>query len=649
MALPFRARDMQLPSVRRAQMQQEMLFQAERNRIARARLARGGDSRGSFNDDGGDGSLLDDEQQSRYNIDPDVLPSSSSSGSGIPRSHADRQQMHVAAFLDDYISEHSGHRPNHHRLSSAREARQRMQERARADHDENGTMLQCLSSALLFVRKHLKLWVSVGVTVYASSLLNAQTESKGWLPTRRVGYKEVGQCMQPNSHYGVSETGGTPNIATIFVSYMDAAKGDDPCFAGSNLNTLRSALNGDSPDDDNNFAAFLTEEQLDFAVANSGVAHSYFPSLRTIMVLAVCTALSSLALDSSDLDRNPREAAFRLAGGRDLTFLQRFNHVTSLFLFLLMSLSAQYVNWLKSEICLASLGVQSRADVNQKKIDLCAMLSQNFAEIASVVDPPEPWVLAYKGIITSMAFLLLVGIVVKPPPGAAQPNVAGVMPGGFFALVQRLHGQGDDVDNAELALRSRSQRRQERDRIARNDLSRRQGASVANTANADAEAFAERYQLVAKRKRMTESWMLLQHLPAGSSDEDRNRCCTVCLEPLFPNAADGDGDGGGVCGYSLVDPLDLEANLPAKTKAGAEAGAETGAATGAPEASNGEGADSGDLCFELPCRHRYHRSCILEWALHHSTCPECRSNLDGSADGSGGPTAAREDEEETEN
>ena len=37
-----------------------------------------------------------------------------------------------------------------------------------------------------------------------------------------------------------------------------------------------------------------------------------------------------------------------------------------------------------------------------------------------------------------------------------------------------------------------------------------------------------------------------------------------------------------------------------------------------------------DTCFNLPCGHKYHKACILEWALSSATCPECRAPLDGS-------------------
>ena len=35
-----------------------------------------------------------------------------------------------------------------------------------------------------------------------------------------------------------------------------------------------------------------------------------------------------------------------------------------------------------------------------------------------------------------------------------------------------------------------------------------------------------------------------------------------------------------------------------------------------------------EIVFCLPCGHRYHKPCILEWAFKNTTCPECRASLD---------------------
>ncbi|OMJ75206.1 hypothetical protein SteCoe_25719 [Stentor coeruleus] len=34
------------------------------------------------------------------------------------------------------------------------------------------------------------------------------------------------------------------------------------------------------------------------------------------------------------------------------------------------------------------------------------------------------------------------------------------------------------------------------------------------------------------------------------------------------------------------------------------------------------------LALELPCDHKFHSDCIEKWFLSHSSCPNCRTNID---------------------
>lgn len=46
------------------------------------------------------------------------------------------------------------------------------------------------------------------------------------------------------------------------------------------------------------------------------------------------------------------------------------------------------------------------------------------------------------------------------------------------------------------------------------------------------------------------------------------------------------------------------------------------------EAEEAEEGSEQEVVVELPCAHSFHRSCIIQWATAHDSCPVCRAQLD---------------------
>ncbi len=584
MSLQTRAHREQTTSSRRVRLQSELMLQVRRYAIARARFARN-ENQSHYNNNDNQYVLFPGSDDD----DPDVR---------IPRNYTSRSDMHVSAFLDQSINERRRTDP-----------RGRQQAR---NYREDANAFQCLNIAIFYIRLHLKLFTLILLILYCSYVVNKQNDTLGWLSSRRIGYKEMGTCNIYGQHYGIIETTLPTAINNVYVATMFATLGSNSPPVDADENNIEFCFKDEVVhyntlelfDGDPNLAKYATESQLQSAIRNNGMLHDYFPSLTGIMVFAHISGLLTLALETFRKGDDPGQ----FATFNDQSYAQRTNNGLCVLLIIMLIFSGSYNTFMKIENCIISMGISENDASVSDELLYCTTIEDYALDIASVVIPPEPMIQGYRIIVMSLAMLLMVSMAVKLTPGTPRPTINGAIAPGLFELSGndrrgRNNNNSNSSDNDD-------------DEIERRIRMINVGGAVSN----NQQIFQERYNKVANRNKMVKSWKLLEKLP--DNDDDRNRCCTVCLEPLFADKEDDSVKRTISWDTSHVESeLDLEANIPIKNKSIGGKEVDTMSSTSIKD----------EHCFELPCHHKYHKSCILEWALNNNTCPECRANLDGSS------------------
>lgn len=198
--------------------------------------------------------------------------------------------------------------------------------------------------------------------------------------------------------------------------------------------------------------------------------------------------------------------------------------------------------------------------------DFCTLLTAADLHVAFVLFPSESIVQNYRSIALFLSILVVVSCFAKP---------------------RRSHRYGAPQHHRVAAGPPESDQALDRIVLALNQrLGTVTGSQLVRSGNTllvvpggvlsgalSREDFLGAQQRVWTRNAMISSW---KRLSADAVPSDR--CCSICLDPL----------------------------------------------TTCPDASDVE---SQHFISELPCGHRFHSSCILEWCVLQSTCPECRKSL----------------------
>ena len=400
----------------------------------------------------------------------------------------------------------------------------------------------CLIS-VYFLRCHIKLMALIAIIIYFKEVTQAQVETHGWYGTRRVGFQQRDLCTSKGSKYSVLEyewNKFAPNQKTSVVVEADARL--NPCIDIETAADLTSLLQNT---DDYNLEKFNSQDYLENGVANAGEVRTYFPNALGIMLCAYAAALLTLALET--LPRATNRIDLNLSEGEKNTVI-RANHVMCIILCTLLFVSGAAYSLLQEESCINNFGITDEGPLGNSKhnqqqqedaLTMCAEIDKMNVIISSVISPSEPYVRVYSSFATALSIILMVGMLVKPDLDEEPYAVSSTQ---LPRALMQLFGSN-----------RRARIGPSRDRMTRNRQVR-VGAGNNGVNIGLAAEFMRRYSDVARRNKITKDWKIMSK-PDGPdiTVEERERCCTICLDLLFPEeigeksvtGGAGAGAGGG--------------------------------------------------------------------------------------------------------
>jgi len=500
--------------------------------------------------------------------------------------------------------------------------------------------------SVYFLRCHLKLLVLIAIIIYFKEVTQAQVESHGWYSTRRIGFRQRNMCTSTSSVYGVLEyqwnkfSPTDQKTALVIEVDVSASLRLNPCMDMDTVADLTSLLDTE----DHDMAKFNSQAYLENGISNAGDVRGYFPGALGISLCAYAAALLTLALET--LPRTERNSINLNLSEAEKNMVVRANHVVCIILCTLLFVSSASYSLLQEESCTTSFGISANGakgnpnnenhnHLMEDALTMCAEIDKMNVMLASVINPSEPYVRVYSSFTTVLSIIFIIGIAIKPDLNAdrGSSDVTSLVPRALRQMLGRAPRSGAAPGT-----------RRGRERLTRN----RQvliDETNNNTNIGLAAEFTDRYSDVARRNKITKDWKVLEKPTSPNiHEEERERCCTICLDLLFPNAIDhkpsasaggAGGEGGNTKNRSRSqseDPaatpthaneMDQAVDSSAKMKP-----EQPNSDLNVPISSRSEKPCEHEIVFGLPCGHQYHKPCILEWAFKNTTCPECRASLD---------------------
>lgn len=481
------------------------------------------------------------------------------------------------------------------------------------------------------IRRHFKLISLALVVGYYGIITTKQTATGAWSSTRSLGYSQPTSCNTPDFHYGVVEVLLTEIVGNGDNSTIDSTA--PLCFQSINpgSNIPSSRRNVHSRDVDPTMELCFTNEGLDkffntfygspyYIDSEDGLAAAFKPdtnrnyfyySYVTLGVASICLTLTFL-IETVRLCDTVEVQEGRFTTNKEIATIISVNSIMSVLVVGLMFASAQGFLLIQTEDCESMYEPSSPSD------QFCNELAASGVVVNSVILPKDFLVTSYRSICLSLGVILLCAIAMRSGPMVrAQSNqhviivpIAGAGEEEMF-YVQQHPGNGQRPTGTLLRFS-----------VSLQQWVQQRVPEVQDSANRD---FAQQITRIFERNRKVAKWK--QYRPSQLSGEDMAAECAICLEKLFGKVNDVAVTTAGGRGARRHGPRAIQWSANAGANSiGHNSSSDRDCDLHDVETGAGASQEDDDV-MQMPCGHRFHRHCIIEWMLTSNSCPICRANL----------------------
>ena len=402
-------------------------------------------------------------------------------------------------------------------------------------------------------------------------LYSIEKSTGGWESSRLFGFMEQGQCTGGNSQTTQYSVGDINVLSPNDDSLLPASKGlyAPLVFAvgGSSSSSSREIRVCLSPRGLSMAMEFFHAGPFSFSVQTLGNAFQAHTKNYVVIYYSSWILVGAVICLAIQMFFFYSQSCPMTPD--NMVTINRINTgLLVLLVALMVSSSSNFSTVYTADSCTA-------AYVNGNRDTFCELLGTTPLRVAWVIFPSAPLARSYPSLALFLAIFLALSWCIKPrqhPMGNHYRVAVAAPTSPHDELLDRMVA----VLNRRLGTANTGGTELIRNGETIYLVPRGSGSDVVG-AGLPREFFVSQEKLWS-RNAMISAW---KHY-AADEIKDMERCCSICLGVLYRRPDDVESDSG-------------------------------------PEGAS--------FISELPCRHLFHKRCILEWCVLQKTCPECRNTL----------------------